>query len=230
MMARKRLGRAMIHCDEVFDILTRGPFPTGAPSDGIVESHLGHCDDCRRLADALRPALELLQEAVTPEESRTLPRYGGSSTCEADPWNHAASAGSKTLVATRRFAVRRPAVLVARAWPWASSARFVAAALLGLVLAGALRHLGTSGAMLTAGRAKAAAWQETDDGDHWFRKQNLPADCRQPLTGLTLLAAAPRAEAQIELTCCLGCHSAVDQKLYASTAVGRFVQACQACH
>ena len=33
----------MIHCDEVFDILTRGPFPTGAPSDGIVESHLNQC-------------------------------------------------------------------------------------------------------------------------------------------------------------------------------------------
>jgi hypothetical protein len=221
----------MIHCDEVFDILTRGPFPTGAPSDGIVESHLGHCDECRRLADALRPALELLQEAVTPEESRTLPCYGGSSASELEPWNHAtAGDSSKTLVATRRPVVRRPAVLVARAWPWASSARFVAAALVGLVLAGVLRHVGTSGGMLSAGRAKAAAWREADDGDDWFRKQNLPADCRQPLTGLTLLAAAPRAEPSIELTCCLGCHSAVDQKLYASTAVGRFVQACQACH
>lgn len=226
----------MIHCDEVFDILTRGPFPTGAPSDGIVENHLGHCDECRRLADALRPALELLQEAVTPEESRTLPRYGGSSTCEVEPWNHAASIGSsKTLVATRRMVVRRPAVLAARAWPWASSARFVAAALLGLVLAGVLRHMGTSGAMLTAGRVKAATWHAADDGDQWFRKQNLPADCRQPLAGLTLLAAAPGAaapgpELTVELTCCLGCHSAVDQKLYASTAVSRFVQACQACH
>ena len=58
----------MIHCDEVFEILTRGPFPTGAASDGIVESHLSHCDECRRLAEALRPAVELLQEAITSDE------------------------------------------------------------------------------------------------------------------------------------------------------------------
>ena len=69
----------MIHCDEVFDILTRGPFPTGAVSDGVVESHLTRCDDCRRLAEALRPAVELFQEAVAPEESRGLPSYWGNS-------------------------------------------------------------------------------------------------------------------------------------------------------
>jgi hypothetical protein len=64
-------------CDRVFVILTRGPFPTGHPSDELVESHLEECGDCWRLAEALRPALEMFQEAVPPAESRDLPGYWG---------------------------------------------------------------------------------------------------------------------------------------------------------
>ncbi len=64
-------------CDQVFMILTRGPFPTGELWDEDVESHLETCADCWRLAEALRPALEVFQEAVPPAESRDLPGYWG---------------------------------------------------------------------------------------------------------------------------------------------------------
>lgn len=64
-------------CDQVFMILTRGPFPTGEPWDELVESHLETCADCWRLAEALRPALEIFQEAVPPSEGRDLPGYWG---------------------------------------------------------------------------------------------------------------------------------------------------------
>jgi hypothetical protein len=64
-------------CDQVFKILTRGPFPTGDDSDEQVEAHLEVCSDCWRLAEALRPALEVFQEAVPPAESRDLPGYWG---------------------------------------------------------------------------------------------------------------------------------------------------------
>jgi hypothetical protein len=64
-------------CDQVFMILTRGPFPTGEPWDEDVEAHLETCADCWRLAEALRPALEVFQEAVPPAESRDLPGYWG---------------------------------------------------------------------------------------------------------------------------------------------------------
>ncbi len=67
----------MIQCDEVFEILTRGPFPTGAASDSLVEAHLEHCAECRRLAEALRPAMVAAPEAVAPEEGVDLPCYGG---------------------------------------------------------------------------------------------------------------------------------------------------------
>ena len=59
-------------CDQVFMILTRGPFPTGEPWDEEVESHLERCADCWRLAEALRPALEIFQEAVPPSEGQRL--------------------------------------------------------------------------------------------------------------------------------------------------------------
>lgn len=64
-------------CNQVFMILTRGPFPTGESWDEQVETHLEHCGDCWRLAEALRPALEVFQEAVPPSEGRDLPGYWG---------------------------------------------------------------------------------------------------------------------------------------------------------
>ena len=64
-----------MNCDQVFEILTRGPFPTGTACDTPVEVHLSVCPQCHRLAEALRPALELFQEAIGPEESRDLPGY-----------------------------------------------------------------------------------------------------------------------------------------------------------
>ncbi len=67
-----------MNCDQVFDILTRGPFPTGQQCDASVERHLSHCAGCRRLAEALQPALELIQESVEPEEGRNLPTYWGA--------------------------------------------------------------------------------------------------------------------------------------------------------
>jgi hypothetical protein len=64
-------------CNQVFMILTRGPFPTGESWDEQVETHLERCADCWRLAEALRPALEVFQEAVPPSEGRDLPGYWG---------------------------------------------------------------------------------------------------------------------------------------------------------
>lgn len=50
-------------CDDVFEVLTRGPFPTGEQAtDFPVERHLTVCHSCRELAEALRPATELLAE------------------------------------------------------------------------------------------------------------------------------------------------------------------------
>ena len=66
-----------MNCDQVFEVLTRGPFPTGGTSDAPVERHLRACHDCRNLAEALRPAVNLFHETLAQEESAELPGYNG---------------------------------------------------------------------------------------------------------------------------------------------------------
>jgi len=68
----------LLNCDQVFEVLTRGPFPTGEPQDEAVERHLRACHECRQLAEALRPAVALMHEAVSSEEAEQLPEYQGS--------------------------------------------------------------------------------------------------------------------------------------------------------
>lgn len=74
----------MSACDHAFERLTRGPFPggpfpDGSPADPMedarVERHLASCHECRRLAEALRPAVSLFHEAL--ERTDDLPRYSG---------------------------------------------------------------------------------------------------------------------------------------------------------
>lgn len=67
---------APIDCDQVFAILTRGPFPSGDSTDTSVECHLETCDSCRQIAEALRPASSLFHESVSLFELNDLPRYG----------------------------------------------------------------------------------------------------------------------------------------------------------
>ena len=86
-------------CDQVFMILTRGPFPTGEPWDEQVEEHLETCADCWRLAEALRPALEVFQEAVPPAESRNLPGYWGDARPTAATATKLADAAAQTALA-----------------------------------------------------------------------------------------------------------------------------------
>jgi len=65
-----------MNCDLVFEILTRGPFPAGQPTDASVELHLRSCYECRQLAEALRPATTLIHEAID-EPDDSLPGYRG---------------------------------------------------------------------------------------------------------------------------------------------------------
>ena len=69
-----------MNCDQVFHVLTRGPFPSGAKEDVLVDEHLNHCISCWRIAEALRPNQEVLQESLAPTETRDLPSYWGDTT------------------------------------------------------------------------------------------------------------------------------------------------------
>jgi hypothetical protein len=88
-------------CNQVFMVLTRGPFPTGEAWDEEVEAHLETCADCWRLADALRPALEVFQEAIPPSESRELPGYWGDARPAAAVVSELSRSVSRTAMSTR---------------------------------------------------------------------------------------------------------------------------------
>ena len=95
-------------CDQVFMILTRGPFPTGEAWDEQVEAHLETCADCWRLAEALRPALEVFQEAVPPAESRELPGYWGDARPASEVIAELTAGTSRTALAPGVRRISRP--------------------------------------------------------------------------------------------------------------------------
>src|SRR5881275_1319233 len=99
--APSRDGRQAMDCDQVFMILTRGPFPTGEAWDEQVEAHLETCADCWRLAEALRPALELFQEAIPPSESRELPGYWGDARPAATVVSELSQSAARIALSTR---------------------------------------------------------------------------------------------------------------------------------
>ena len=69
--------KAVFSCDDVFDVLTRQPFPSGGVDDEVVESDLAVCDECRQLAEAFRPALSLFHESLSAGFDDELPVYRG---------------------------------------------------------------------------------------------------------------------------------------------------------
>jgi hypothetical protein len=95
-------------CDQVFMILTRGPFPTGEPWDEQVEAHLEACSECWRLAEALRPAIEVYQEAVPPAESRNLPGYWGDARPASAVFADLTHGAGRTALAASVRRVARP--------------------------------------------------------------------------------------------------------------------------
>jgi hypothetical protein len=96
----------MIDCDRVFDVLTRGPFPSGSADDAAVEAHLERCHECARLAAALRPAIELFEEAIGPDEGHDLPSYWGDVEVESSERRAAAAPTARQV----RRRMRRPLV------------------------------------------------------------------------------------------------------------------------
>jgi hypothetical protein len=226
-----------MNCDQVFDILTRGPFPTGSACDEHVEAHLNECAECHRLAEALRPALELFQEAVDPEESRDLPGYfcatGGER--QSPVLSYAAEYEKRPI--RRSLPVHLPQVRSrVPVAAWRAAAMIAIGVTVGLLLSGgAAERLGlpelTTGVVLPPPPVNERAAMSQSD---WMQLASLPGACygRQP-------EHAPRyrlqddqllASAKLEnLNCCSGCHNAASDAV-PSSATFMVAQSCRHCH
>ena len=232
-----------MNCEEVFVILTRGPFPSGARSDAAVEAHLQICPDCQRLAAALRPNDRGLQETLESEDTRALPGYWGN-----------LLGSSSDLAISLTDTVGYPRAQRLGISPHQTFSRgknlnigqFAAAVALGIVLAAALRTLVTVHAPMPGGGnpgmgmlMQGPIGQEPSHSAPMlpvptnFNADFCPGKSPIPLDPLSLdekspipLGDSPSGWSRV---CCTQCHH-VHGTPISSAAMGSFQQRCIECH
>jgi hypothetical protein len=206
------------NCDQVFDVLTRGPFPTGDASDREVERHLACCHECRALAEALRPAVELFHESISPEESRDLPGYHGAASTSGGGLAQLVAAA---IAAEAPRANQLPAPRARREWVDQLAqpvTRFALATTAGALLALALWTFGIMESERPGGAV--AAIRPTEAGLVQLVSLELPARC----------FSLPAAEAST-LHCCTECHKVgVKEPRLAERSLALVASSCRACH
>jgi hypothetical protein len=234
-----------MNCEEVFVILTRGPFPSGARSDAAVEAHLQICPDCQRLAAALRPNDRGLQETLESEDTRALPGYWG---------NLLGSSSELAISLTDTVGYPRAQRLGISPHQTLSRGKnlnvgqFAAAVALGIVLAAALRTLVTVHAPLPGGsdpvfgtiiNAPLAKETAHNGGVPPESSNFVPAHCPRALpipndrfsfdvkTSPGMVDDLP---ASLTVDCCTRCHCAGGTASLSSTAMVRLQQSCSECH
>jgi hypothetical protein len=232
--------RLLLNCDQVFDVLTRGPFPTGSPDDEGVEHHLRACHDCRRLAEALRPAVSLLHEAVAADEALDLPEYQGSLP-HAPPWRRRI-APAKAGKASRARPANRYAQSVNVLRLIAASVLVAALSLLVYGLTMSSRNDGTllrvRDGLTLLPRAAAQLPDGTPDERGLIRLASLqlPATCfpekhRLFADGDSGQLASALASGSLEaLRCCTECHRAGMAQRKHGQVAAIAMESCQACH
>jgi hypothetical protein len=236
--------KLLVNCDQVFDVLTRGPFPTGDASDEAVEQHLRACHDCRRLAEALRPAVALMHEAVGADHALNLPEYQGSlpaPVLDDDPYTspRALALGLRRLV-VKPHSIPKPAFDYAQV---VNGMRLLAASILVVALGtlawGLLMSARDHGAVASrpapSMNSRTAVWPD-EQGLQTLAMLKLRTVCFTPSDRLRAAAEAgtPLASALTAdelLKCCTHCHA--DGKPAGTIMVAaneRFTQSCSACH
>jgi hypothetical protein len=235
--------RALINCDQVFEVLTRGPFPTGSADDEAVERHLRVCHECRQLAEALRPAVALMHEAVAADQAVDLPEYQG-----ALPWTRPQRRRLSVVRLAKAPPPQRAAPPVVPAAPpvgidrrqpqWLSAGRLIAASLL---IAGLGFWFGGSfsAPILVSSHPAVQPASEgvpSAQGLLTLASLKLPAAC-VPLTHRPLSLdqaaqiASHLANGSLDaLHCCTECHHAGLTQIHASRLMAVAQKNCQICH
>ncbi len=222
-----------MNCDQVFDILTRGPFPAGQPTDEAVERHLSACHECRQLAEALRPAVELFHESIEPIKAAELPGYQGAL---FEPTGNRIMVAVQTAIA-RDAAISHRTQSTRRVSPRTQIAfwRF-AAALLAAVAVCAL-FWGVARPRPSADIAQqdklrdvqiAAQFQPDEDGARLLAMFQLPAHCIE-LNDASMSSAPTDRTASVH-HCCTRCHHAGSAIRPPLEAMAVLATSCQACH
>lgn len=225
--------RVLLNCDQVFELLTRGPFPSGGPDDSAVERHLGCCADCRQLAEALRPAVALFHEALAPEQAHNLPEYHGP-VLEA-AWQDSAEEGQ---LAPRRLPRHPREIQLPPPNPppavrsdLRGTLQLAAGLLLAVIAGAALYGMAHSLQQIRSRPDSFAAASYADRpvtltaaGRRSLAALHLKPVCLPELTQNASLAAA-------DLVCCTHCHAEAAAGVHSQrVSIARLQQSCLACH
>lgn len=233
--------KSPMNCDRVFDILTRGPFPNGETTDAAVELHLIACHDCRRLAEALRPAINLFHEAVPCTELHNLPGYTGA-LCSRDG-KFLSESKIVTLAPPLRRTLRLQQLLHLAFGSEYLMPRFALAMLIGATLFGILWSVTHEAPPHRPPHASASSWSPTPsavpsiqpEGRQMLVALALPATCQHGLS--RWLGHNHDSDSSVidsiqngSLKCCTDCHAAHRPPQVALSSLGKIVRSCQACH
>jgi hypothetical protein len=224
-------------CDDVFDLLTLQHGAGDSQRREAVERHLKNCRSCRRLADALEPAVELFRECAASDDRSAAALLPG-------PWSEAEAssraAGIASLPEPHRAASRGDWSVLSTAgpsstpWMWqlfgGDLMRLAAALLVGLTLGALVWGPSNEPAATTAGpgpsapRVTLAALRLTAEcvpAEH----RAASADSGPRLRPASELVAANQLGS---LVCCTLCHAS--GMATSKSATLEVVRSCQACH
>lgn len=225
-----------IHCDNVFDVLTRGPFPTGHESDAAVERHLAGCHECRELAEALSPAVQLFHEALAPSEGQELPGYRGVYS-SARVVELPSALRDAMFGDTPAAPLASPGTCARRQdRPWRLAAALGWGTLVAMLLLGAVwqtpRALFTAVRSTSANDTRAVKFQPSDSGREWLFALHLPSACLHapPLSATSSEVAAGISQAKAGYDCCLKCHGQSSANRPALDTQATLDRTCHVCH
>ncbi len=227
-----------VNCDQVFDILTRGPFPSGEATDEPVERHLLACHECRTLAEALRPAVGLIHEVIDSDEAG-LPGYRGQ-LAEASGQRvstavmTAVQATASTVPVAKGNAARdsshRGATGQTRIW------QLAVVALLSSALCFALAAMGIpnnrpagNGVQQNLVITPAVMRRQPDETAVNFLLSLIQGSECRPTVVASVTASATGGGGREVFHCCTRCHAAQRDRM-AGDALARLAESCHACH
>lgn len=229
--------KLLVTCDQVFDVLTRGPFPSGSRDDQGVQRHLDVCHECRQLAEALRPAVALLHEALPANETAELPSYGAPHADDGLCQRADGALAARVRQMMDRIEVQPRRLAAQERWLYA--VRLVAAsvllAALGTLIAGVFRP-GEDGRQIRVAKhplVLSGSHQPTAEGLLHLASLKLPAGCLPGMpTKDESAASEPSGHAVASgHVCCTRCHAAGKEgAVLTQRTVAALEQSCTACH
>lgn len=211
----------MINCDQSFDLLTRGR-PPAEVDEFRLEQHLEHCPSCRRLADALRPAIDLFQESLHADDDYCTPGMH-----DDDAFRRSVSVSPANSSQTAASARSQ--------WTSRDVLPLAAAVVVGLFLGSGVWSGGDANPPRLAAPLSLTAWQaHARDLPHdLVMSLKLAEACLAPSIARSDSAARQAAAdptASLQLACCTLCHSISGEAATAEVSIARLANSCRVCH